>query len=47
MYVEIEELPHLHKWSLTIGETGSISFRFMLDAIDVEYLSKLLKEMGF
>ena len=48
MYFEIEELPHLKKWTLSIGETsGSVSFRFVFDDVDMEYLSKLLKEMGF
>ena len=48
MYFEIEELPHLKKWTLTVGETlDSVSFRFMLDNVDMEYLSNLLKGLGF
>ena len=47
MYFEIEELPHLKKWTLTVGESESFSFVFILDALDMEYLSKLLKELGF
>ena len=42
MYFEIEEHPHLHTWSLTIGNDC-----FTLDALDMEYLSKLLREEGF
>ena len=47
MYFEIEELPLHHKWSLTIGETGSGFSIFILDKTDMEYLSNLLKELGF
>ena len=47
MYFEIEELPLHHKWSLTIGETGSEVSIFILDKTDMKYLANLLKEAGF
>ena len=42
MYFEIEELPRLKKWTLTIGNDS-----YTLDSFDMQYLSKLLKEAGF
>ena len=47
MYFEIEELPHFKKWRRTVGESESFSFVFILDALDMEYLSNLLKGLGF
>ena len=48
MCIEIEEMPLFDKkWALTIGESESSSFVFALDAFEMEYLSRLLKEAGF